>query len=336
MMQKQLLQSLIKAALITIPILALYGITPIYLFNAIPTHFVIRAFFLILSNVTLFWLINIALVHYIKNRHNWKRYVFSYAFSFLIPFLLTGFIDPPKEVEQYTRFSFFYPFLSVLAINTLINIVINFLFLRIEKEITDKEFAELKFAQIEAQQQILTQQMQPHFLFNTLSVLKSLIHDNPKEAEQYTVRLSNFLRYSIQANMQTNISLQQELAFCADYIALQKMRFGTSLQFEQNIPAEKHIYLLPAYALQTLIENAIKHNRFTEKNPLCISLTCKDDSLILRNNKNDYPSTESTGVGLRNLEQRFLLSGKQSLIIEQNENEFTVILPLLQPQKVLS
>jgi LytS/YehU family sensor histidine kinase len=196
--------------------------------------------------------------------------------------------------------------------------------------VAEIENRELKFQNSEAQKQLLLRQLHPHFLFNALSVLKSLIKERPDTAEDYSLKLSDFLRYSAKASAQTLVTLREELEFTTGYIELQKVRFENTFSFSTLIPPEAMNFRVPVYAIQTLVENVFKHNYFTEKNPLKIEVSYHNHKLTVVNNKVSIKFTERSGTGLVNLNQRHqLVTGKEIDIVE-TENSFSVTIHLME------
>jgi two-component system, LytTR family, sensor kinase len=336
-MDKNLVKRLVKIALFSSPIMALYGVTPVYIFNKIPPAFILVAGAGILLNVAGFWAINIAILRYSVIRSKWRRYLMSYGFIILyhlIFILIRTFVPPPEiffnEVALFKNGLFIaYPIVSVIAMNTIILIICNSAITSHKNKNAEMEIQELKVSNLEAQKQALLQQLQPHFLFNALSVLKSLIKESPDEAENYSVKLSEFLRYSIQVQKKDMVTVEQELKFTNDYIDLQKVRFGESLICNVSVPDGVDHLLIPAFAVQTLVENAIKHNSFTDKRPLVIKISYADHLITVCNNKMLSKAVETTGTGLKNLNQRYKIIGSREIIIADEKDEFNVSVPLL-------
>jgi len=136
--------------------------------------------------------------------------------------------------------------------------------------------------------------------------------------EEYLVKLSDFLRFTISAHENATILLSDEVKFTSDYVDLQKIRFSGSFFCQISIPdSSKREYKIPVYALQTLVENAIKHNAFTEKRPLKLSISFHNGFLIVSNNKIPKPtSVTGNGVGLKNLEKRYSLMTNDAVEID--------------------
>ncbi len=274
-----------------------------------------------------FWWTNIVLLE--KKLKSIFRYTISYLITFvsqsLILFLLPTFPD-----QQNISDFLIYSVSSTAAINTIILIIINSELLKRNKDIAEFEIQQLKLVNLEAQKQALLQQLQPHFIFNALSTLKSLITENPQKAEEYSIHLSEFLRYSVQANQNDLVTLEKECAFTTDFLNLQKVRFGAALQWTINIEQDEYRKLIPVLSLQTVVENAIKHNKFTESKPLNISIFSHDSRVTVRNDKSPKQIVLKSGIGLRNLKDRYSLLTQNGLEIEDSENSFTVHLKLLE------
>jgi len=182
-----------------------------------------------------------------------------------------------------------------------------------------------------AQYLVLKSQIEPHFLFNSLSVLSSLIHTNVGLAEEFLLRLSKTLRFVIEKNELALVPLREEIRFVDDYFFLIRHRFDEGIIFENVLDNGiiQNSYIPPA-SLQLLIENAIKHNKFTTENPLRISLYNDEKHIIVKNNidlRDDI--VDSTNQGIQNLTQRFSYFSKHDLTIEINESDFMVSMPIL-------
>ncbi len=176
----------------------------------------------------------------------------------------------------------------------------------------------------------LKNQLDPHFLFNSLNVLTSLIDENPRQAEKFTTKLSKVYRYVLEHKDKDLIPLEEELGFAKSYMELLKMRFEDGISF--NIPdsvSNPELKILPL-SLQLLLENAVKHNVITSKNPLEIKIYEEEGCLIIENNVSPKASLgKSTKVGLQNITQRYSLISKEKVEITNKNNIFKVKLPLL-------
>jgi Putative regulator of cell autolysis len=312
--------------------MAAFELSPAFFLNG-DTKF---SFLLAVAMITLvtvaLWFFNIYILMALEQKADasrWKRYFLSYLFAFftIAAFILLAETVHPKDREVPSPL---FPFINASALNTIILIIINSIVNRSKKEQLDRELSILKIKNLEAEQQQLIQQLQPHFLFNTLSTLKSLINTNPEQAEEYLVKLSDFLRFTVFSSGNRIVSLNEELKFTDDYIKLQQIRFSQSFQCEITIPQNiRQAYQLPVYALQTLVENAIKHNGFTEAKPLKLSIVFKDGRIDVRNNKIPKPAEIRSGIGLENLNKRFTLIGGEKIKIVNEPDYFLVSMTLI-------
>ena len=189
---------------------------------------------------------------------------------------------------------------------------------------------------IQNQYQALKNQLNPHMLFNSLNTLQSLVRESPEKAQNYIRQLSRVLRYTLQENDTHTVTLREEMNFVDAYIFLMKMRYEDNLQFVIEVDATLMDYSLPPLSIQTLVENAIKHNEISNRHPLTIEIHTvntaneKGAALCIDNNLQPRRSTSSgTGIGLANLSKRYeLLFGKEIQITEAN-GKFSVCIPLM-------
>jgi len=226
--------------------------------------------------------------------------------------------------------SFWFDFKITLIFTTLLVLVSEtvYFFEQWKKTLIDAE--KLKKENNQAQLDSLRNQVNPHFLFNSLNTLISIIPDCPDTAIDFTQKLSNVYRYLLNVREKELVELQTELDFIQSYIFLLKVRFEQNLIFEIEIPEELKTRLLPPVSLQLLIENAIKHNVVSREKPLRIQMYVENDFLIVKNNLQAKLAKEaSTGIGLENIRKRYqILSNKQMEVIHSSTH-YTIALPLL-------
>jgi two-component system LytT family sensor kinase len=193
------------------------------------------------------------------------------------------------------------------------------------------KFFRLEKENVMARYKSLKDQIEPHFLFNSLSVLSSLIHTDADTASQFVIRLSKTLRYIIESNKAMLVPLKEELKVVDDYFFLIKTRFNESINLTVNIENEyaNEVYV-PPVALQSLLENAINHNKFSIDQPLSITIIALNNYIEVRNSLNKKNIIQdSTGVGLNNIRQRYELIAGKKIMVEETELEFIVKLPFL-------
>jgi hypothetical protein len=184
-----------------------------------------------------------------------------------------------------------------------------------------------------AQFESLKNQIDPHFLFNSLNVLSSLIEENPENAQKFTTSLSKIYRYVLEQKDKELVSVEEELAFAKTYMNLLKMRFENSITFDlpsdYNNPEAKVVPL----SLQLLLENTIKHNVVSEQRPLHIKIYIENNYLIVENNlQKKEILQERKGVGLQNIVNRYGLISERKVLVEETQIEFKVKIPILTKQ----
>jgi sensor histidine kinase YesM len=179
----------------------------------------------------------------------------------------------------------------------------------------------------------LKNQLDPHFLFNSLNVLTSLIEEDPEQAQHFTTALSKVYRYVLEQKNKDLISVDEELAFAKTYIKLLKMRFEDSIVFEIPEKCSNPEAKIIPLSLQLLLENAVKHNVVTASKPLVIKVYEKDGTLVVSNNLQvKQVVKKSSGVGLRNIQQRYSILSNRNVSINETASEFSVMLPMLTKQ----
>ena len=184
-----------------------------------------------------------------------------------------------------------------------------------------------------AQFDALKNQLDPHFLFNSLNVLVSLIEENPKAATKFTTSLSKVYRYVLEQRNKELVSVDEELKFARTYVGLLKTRFEDSIEIE--IPDQGSIEnakVVPL-SLQLLIENAVKHNIVSSNKPLKLRIYEQDQFLVIENNlQKKQVIKESSGVGLQNIESRYRLLTNRQMTINETTDTFKVSVPILTNQ----
>jgi LytS/YehU family sensor histidine kinase len=184
-----------------------------------------------------------------------------------------------------------------------------------------------------AQFEALKNQISPHFLFNSLSILSSLVHVDASLSEKFIEQLSKAYRYILEQKDNETVSLKTELDFLNSYAFLLKIRFENKFDLKISITeVEAEKYRIAPLTLQILIENCVKHNRMSEKEPLIVTILIKDNHLIVLNPVRPRSETEritSTGIGLSNIRNRYELLTNSPVEIGQDEDLFRVKIPLL-------
>lgn len=182
---------------------------------------------------------------------------------------------------------------------------------------------------IRSQHKALRNQIDPHFFFNSLSVLTSLVYKDPDKSADYVTQLSKVYRNILDKKKENLVPLEKELDLIESYIFLMKIRFGENISFKIKISdTGKQTTYIPPNTLQLLIENAVKHNKCTPEQPLVIEIFEDDDFIYVKNNVNKKKQLgESSGIGIDNISDRYKLLKGKKIIINEDEEYFEVVLP---------
>lgn len=238
-----------------------------------------------------------------------------------------------------TQFAFFgikpvsmmlmYEFRGIL-INLTIYMFLHLLYQNYNNQLIGIELERSKADNLSAQYELLKQQVNPHFLFNSLNTLKSMVDMGDEHSSDFILKLSDFYRFTLENRKENLIPLKEELAILDAYMYLLKARFENGIQLETNISQAHLNSYAPPFTLQLLVENAIKHNVVSLEQPLHIRLYSNGDYLVIENaiaaKKNSEPSTQ---MGLENINQRYLHLLGKTISADAGNNFFKVTLPVI-------
>ncbi len=241
-----------------------------------------------------------------------------------ILYLITGYYQPISSLGEFLKFVG-----SVLVITTLISLFLNSRRFLVAWRQTAINAERLKAEGLNSQFQSLKNQVNPHFLFNSLNVLTSLVYKDADQAAHFIKKLAEVYRYVLETQNKEVVPLKEELNFIESYVFLNKIRYGENLNVHIEIPSDSQYMVLPL-SVQMLLENAIKHNIISSSKPLTIQVVQSGDILSVSNNlqkKNEHQ--KSVGLGLNNIRSRYKFLTDEPLVIENNQEVFTVKLPLL-------
>ncbi len=246
-----------------------------------------------------------------------------------------NFVVFQKAATTEEFFSGKYNFLNWFMINIAL-LISAFLhaksFMEELKKTSKKEVVEQKLIakSANAQFETLKNQLDPHFLFNSLNVLSSLIDENPRQAQTFTASMSKIYRYVLEQKDKELVTVEDEIEFAKTYCELLKTRFEDSVDFIFDVKKEDYRKYVVPLSLQLLLENCIKHNYATSSKPLIIKVFSENDTLCIENNfQVREQMKESAGIGLANIVQRYSLLTDRNVFIEKSEDYFKVKLPML-------
>ncbi len=286
-------------------------------------------------------LINFRFHSFLSKKYSWKnepqkRLMFGILGSIIGSVIGFGLIRAFISVIFYgtslstfianERISYYIIALGISMLTTSIFHIFYFYKATQEKKLSSQK---LKAGVANAQLDALKSQLDPHFLFNSLNVLTSLIEESPVKAQDFTTSLSRVYRYVLDKKHEDLVPLQEEIAFGKAYMKLLKMRFEEGLQFEFPEEAVAADLKISPLSLQLLLENTIKHNMVSQDKPLLVKVFIDKDLLIVENNKQTKNSLHSSGLGLKNIIQRYSTLTERQLTVTETDAFFRVSLPII-------
>ncbi len=290
-------------------------------------------------------LVNSYFFYYLNNKIVWVKYskyriLIGFLGSIFVTigavFIINAFVAIVVEGNSFTEFiysQYVEYYIRILLITLVISLFFHAVYYY--KELQKSKVKEQKFiaGTASAKFDALKNQLDPHFLFNSLNVLTSLIEENPESAQKFTTSLSKVYRYVLEQKNKDLVSVDEELKFAKTYMSLLKMRFEDSIIFEIPDKASNPESKVVPLSLQLLLENAVKHNMVTSNKPLHVKIYEDGDYLVVMNNLQPKQIVKkSSGVGLENIKQRYKLLSNKTVIINQRAKDFAVAIPMLTKQ----
>ncbi|MEO8472790.1 MAG: sensor histidine kinase [Chryseolinea sp.] len=234
------------------------------------------------------------------------------------------------------RIQFNFPHLTLLLafgfrVNLFLNCVNAIVFFMNRARHMQVEGERLKQITIEAQFDALRNQINPHFLFNCFNVLSTLVYKDSEMSAKFIAQLSHVYRYLLYNQEKKIVSLAEELSFIQAYIYLLQIRFGDNLIIDNKTAGHENSFYIAPATVQMLIENAIKHNKVSRKNPLRVELSVKNNYLVISNILQEKElKEESSSLGLKNIRRRYDFLSQHPMVVEKTLTAFIVKIPLLQ------
>lgn len=275
-------------------------------------------------------------------RFNIKRLVIGFTASIPVTVLMIfilRFIDEvfmrSVSLADFFEAQTFKSYFETIIITIIISLIIHVIYLY--KTYQETRLKEQKVIAVNANARFesLKNQIDPHFLFNSLNVLSSLIEENPDNAQKFTASLSKIYRYVLEQKDKELVPLDEELSFAKTYMNLLKMRFENSITYDVISNVEIEDAKVVPLSLQLLLENTIKHNIVSEKKPLSIKIYTEKNYLVVENNlQKKEVLSDRQGVGLQNIVNRYGLISARKVLIEQTNEYFKVKIPILTKQIV--
>jgi signal transduction histidine kinase len=283
---------------------------------------------------------NYYLILWLNKRFSWAgKSVKRISVEFFISLIISVFLGSSITLLANAIDSYPEPLAFVIVTNVLITSVANILlvvaleawmFFR-EGRINARKAEELHRELTGIRFEVLKNQINPHFLFNSLNVLSGLINKDTRKAQEFIEEFAYVYRYVLDTIEKQVVTLEEEMKFSKAYMFLQKIRYGDALHFEIHIEAALLEKLLPPLSLQLLLENAIKHNKAETGAPLLVEIYTKDQFLYIRNNmQSKYSGSKSTGIGLKNLSKRYEMIADQQPLFGIENQHYVAKLPLIE------
>ncbi|MEP1032369.1 histidine kinase [Ekhidna sp.] len=292
---------------------------------------------------------NIKLINLLEKYFPWKQgftkrsaieFVCSTSIAILITIPLVVWVDHGLLIPLHQfpsdglEITIYYNILYMVAINALFIVGYEIIFLNTQRKEIQLAWEKSQRQNILSKFEALKNQVDPHFLFNTLTALTDLIKKDPSKAVVFVGEFSNVYRRILDTNLDTLVSVKEELEFVNSYIVLQKIRFGGKIRVLFENEEAFFAHSIPPFSIQLLIENAIKHNQISSSAPLIITLRFHKDTVEVINTLNPVSVDESTStkVGLANLKERYKLLSDRNPVFEVKEDAFHASLPLLKSE----
>ncbi len=329
--------------LLAIPVLGILipNITGIITHGRYSTGEIIASYCFFIFIAFVVWEGNVQLMRVIKRKYKWGhssyyKTVLALFFSNVIysgissSLLLLLWLFLSRETYTNWHPVVYTALIIIVTSNLVTNTYENF-FLNQEQVNTLSRVEQLSLAKAQAELISLKNQIDPHFIFNSLNTLSFLISSNPQSAKLYNDTLAKVYHYILRNKDKDLVVLREEIEFISNYFYLLKIRFDNSINMTieiNDVDAEE--FLILPISLQTLVENAIKHNEFTDSKPLGIYVSVTSNYVLVKNpvNLKTYPVATSR-IGLNNLDNRYKLITGRSILIDNHLNFFTVKLPII-------
>ncbi|TDN83035.1 hypothetical protein DET49_1225 [Salegentibacter sp. 24] len=250
----------------------------------------------------------------------------GYFFCRLLHYVVYEAMPFQEFIAREKMVFYLFPLLFTTIISLFFHLIYFYKALQEKKVKEQKIIAGTASAKFDA----LKNQLDPHFLFNSLNVLSALIEESPEKAQKFTSALSKVYRYVLEQKNKELVDLEEELKFAKTYMDLLKMRFEDAIVFNLPSVLKNPGSKIVPLSLQLLLENTIKHNKVNSENPLEISIVEEDRKLVVKNNLQPKGILRrGSGVGLSNIKQRYFLLTDRMVEIDNANNIFSVKLPLL-------
>jgi sensor histidine kinase YesM len=305
-----------------------------------PIEWKLNDFLFYIFMATVIWLFNVK-IHYLLRKQLYQikkifprlliRYSIGIIISFVITLVFLFFWNRLFHNSIYTYHTIAKLQVIIILVTMQISSIYEIAYLNNERESDIVKMERTEKSKIQAELDVLKSQIDPHFIFNSLNTLSYLISQDQESAKRFNDTLAKVYRYILIKKEKDLVQLKEEIEFAMNFFYLLKIRYqqGLVMKIEiNNIISEN--YLLPPLSIQILIENAIKHNHFTEKSPLKIEIKVVEEHVTVTNNRHiKLFEIQSSQIGLKNLSERYKLITNSVISVTDNKDYFRVTLPIL-------
>jgi len=330
-----------------IPILGGFVIAVFYAFNDLSSGdyvgylenaFIGSVFWVVLGNG------NGVMIHYIDQRWTWLEAPVKRAIIGLLAMLIYTVIASLLVIYLYIEWYFGVDFMKVverqgimsqlwtpLLITTIVSLWFHGRSFLLGWRQAAIDVERLKNENLESRFESLRSQVNPHFLFNSLNALSSLVYADQAKAVDFIQKLSQVYRYVLDHQNDEVVDLASEVEFLKSFVYLNKIRFGDNFEVSYTNLEDTNGWTVPPVALQMLVENCVKHNEVSNENSLKIEISKSENSIIVENNLNpiNVPKRDSNGLGLSNIVSRYEMLSDTKVEVDKTDEHFRVVIPLL-------
>lgn len=301
-------------------------------------------------NFTIFWIILVFILLWAGNRFitvklnehlSWRRFgnirffthlLVGILYSLLIINITYGLLkilltEDPPTASQFIVMNVY----GAIIFIPVFSLYFSLQFLRSWRK-SELESEKFQKESMRSQLESLRSHLDPHFLFNSLNILSSLIEQDTQRSKVFLQKFAEVYRLILRSKSEDLISLQEEMDFIYSYCYLLETRFGDSIRFTLSIADGLKTRMIPPLTLQMLVENAIKHNVITERKPLTISIRSMGETIVVTNSRNEPPHPVDTkpGTGIQNIRMRYQYFTDEPVRVSKTQTEFVVTIPLLE------
>lgn len=299
--------------------------------DSTPTDIIINSSITLMFSIFI-WYYNIySLPKFSSKRTNTKLFNWKLLLSVILGIaVMVILVIGHQELFQISKMDAPIMFeLRGILINLIVYMFLHLLFQNYQTQQMGIELERTHAVNLGAQYELLKQQVNPHFLFNSLNTLKSMVEIQDPQSSDFILKLSDFYRFTLESRKMDLIPLSEELQILDSYVYLLKARFEDGFILNNNIDQKQYDSVIPPFTLQLLIENCIKHNVVSLDKPLEIKLYTENDFVVIENQIQLKRGVLSTGVGLDNINQRFMHLVHKEIEIDKTETIFKVKIPLI-------